>query len=115
MPSKVSVRSRPAAVPRSLEFRAIPIIPLVEALGNGEIVQAIVWIGIDAAVDHGRQNRARNRGLHPGPGVETWLRDLGALCFYVGRRAEHPAACERPGVVSGFLKGCGDLGRLRFC
>src|SRR6202008_3396827 len=41
-----------------VELYSIPIILFVEAFGDCEIVQAIVGIGIDAAIDHGSEHSA---------------------------------------------------------
>ena len=52
------------------KFYAIPIVLLVQAFGDGEIVQAVIGVGIHSAIDHGGEDCAGNRGQHPVFGVE---------------------------------------------
>src|SRR5450631_4797916 len=72
----------------SMKLDAIPVVLLIQALGDGEIVQTVSGIGIDTSIDHGGEHGSRDRGGYPIFGIEVSLRDGGAVCSYF-RRGEH--------------------------
>ena len=53
-----------AEVGGRFEFRPVPVVLLVQGLRNRQIVEAVVGIGINAAIDQRRQHRARHRRRH---------------------------------------------------
>ena len=79
-----------------MEFHAIPVILFVQAFGNGEIVEAVVRIGIDAAIDHGGEHGSGDGCVHPVFGIEAGLRDGCAIriCFRGGNHV--PASGQSP-------------------
>ena len=71
MPSKVS--SACAAAGKHGrghgELGAVPVVLFVERLGDGEVVEAVAGVGIDAVIDQGGEDGAGNGGAHPAGGV----------------------------------------------
>src|SRR6185437_5705613 len=82
------------------ELDAIPVVLVGECVGNGEVVEAVVGIGVDAAVDHGGQHGAGDGGDHPVLRREPCLRNLLAGSAYIGCGGELPAAADSPGILS---------------
>ena len=60
-------------VGRCLEFCPIPVVLSVQALGNREVIQSVVGVGINTLIDHGRQDRAGNRRQATNPLLKTPL------------------------------------------
>ena len=90
----------PARRGRRLEFHAVPIVLVSQALGNGKIVQPVIRIWINAAVDHRGQHRARHCRYQP---VLVGKADLGNLFaggFHLRRRLQPPTARELPRIVA---------------
>jgi len=83
-----------------LERNAVPVILVREALGNREIVEAVIGIGIDAAIDHRGENRAGNGGGQPILRGEVVFRNLLACCFDGWRSGQLPSALNDPGILA---------------
>ena len=103
MPSKVSSACAPGGQRGRGhgELGAVPVVLLVERLGDGEVVEAVAGVGIDAVVDHGGEDGAGNGGAHPAGGVERGGADLCAVGVDLGGLAHRPAIGESPLSVAG--------------
>jgi hypothetical protein len=78
------------------ELRAIPVVLLVQRLRDGEVVEAEVGIGIDAALDERRKDGAGHHGVEPAVRLEVGTRDEVAARVHLRSFDHAPAARERP-------------------
>ena len=92
---------------RAGELGAVPVFLFVQALGNCEIVEAVIRIGVDAAINHRRQNGAGYSGGHPRfVNTEIGSGNGCAICGNLRSFSELPSAAQRPLVSSIFVQRC---------
>ena len=84
----------------SFELDAVPVVLLVERLRDGEIVEAVVGVGIESAVDHAGEDGARNGGVHPGGVGEAGGGEGCAGDGDGGGGGELPARAQGPGLIA---------------
>src|SRR6185312_6962907 len=89
---------------RRPELHAIPVILMSERLGDGHVVQAIVGIGIYAAIHHRRQNRTRDRCRQPVLVSETRFGNLLAAGLHLWHGSQPPTAANVPWIVTHHLR-----------
>ena len=73
------------------EAGAIPVILPRQAFGDLQVVQPVIGIGIDAAIDQRLQHRARHRRRAPRAARPARPRQRGAVAGHLGRGGQLPA------------------------
>ena len=94
----------PASQLRCFELYAVPIILLVQRLGNRQVVQPVIRIGIHSAIHQRGEHRAWHRRHIPVFALEAILRDGRPVFVHLGRGTHPPPARNRPRILSRSLQ-----------
>ena len=90
----------PGGLVRCLELNAVPVVLLVQRLGDSQIIQTEIGVRVYTTIDHRGEHRARHGGSHPFLIIKSRGRDCLSRGYDLGSRCEHPVRSQHP------LPGC---------
>ena len=88
-------------VPRLWETYPVPPLRAAEAIGDGEVVEPVIGVGVNARFDQRSQHRSGNDGIVPGRSIVGGIEKRTVASDQPIRLGQFPAVGEHPRIRAG--------------